>query len=254
MRFRTRHSDARHVVAIVSATAACLVSATWPTGACSETQPRYAKAYWSRVTTDDVEAAYRLLEINHPGAAPSGHDARFQELLREARRRAVVRARTVRDYQGYVATMAGLANSFGDRHVWSHPSYLLRPKWAGVLTAKRAGRWVVVEEAADASAALAGAELEGCDGFGAEAMADSSLARFRVDWRVEAQQEQAAPFLLVNEGNPFVHVPRRCTFTVHGLRRVVDMVWREIGRSDLSARAARASGAGAAGFGVRQVG
>jgi hypothetical protein len=37
---------------------------------------------WGPITVRDVEAAYRLLRNNHPGAAPELHDLAFQEKLR----------------------------------------------------------------------------------------------------------------------------------------------------------------------------
>jgi hypothetical protein len=64
---------------------------------------------WSPITVQDVEAAYRLLRDNHPGAAPELHDLAFQQRLNNAHTLALKRAGTVSSYQGYLFVLAGFA-------------------------------------------------------------------------------------------------------------------------------------------------
>jgi hypothetical protein len=51
---------------------------------------------WSATAAQDVEAAFRLLRDNHPGAAPELDDLEFQQRLKSAHILALKRARTRR--------------------------------------------------------------------------------------------------------------------------------------------------------------
>ena len=95
---------------------------------------------WGPITVRDVEAAYRLLRGNHPGAAPELHDLAFQHRLNSAHVLALSRARTVTSYQGYIAVLAGFATDMGDKHIWSRPTFVVNiPRWAKIIVSKRGG-------------------------------------------------------------------------------------------------------------------
>lgn len=209
---------------------------------------------WKRMTLADVDAAYRLLHDNHPGAAIEAHDATFVRRLGEAQAQALKRARTVESYQGYLAVLAGFATAMGDKHIWSRPTFVVNlPRWAGMVVSKRGHAWIVTD-AEPAQSALLGASLVSCDGDGVEDLARRNLGGFRAVWSVGAQQVQAAPWLLVDEGNPFISRPKECVFQQAGKRKSVRLQWDRIKRENLLPRLKKAVGAGAAGFGVRKVG
>ena len=101
---------------------------------------------WSAIATQDVEAAYRLLRDNHPGAAPELHDLEFQLRLKNAHILALERARTVTSYQGYLFVLAGFATDMGDKHIWSRPTFVVNlPRWAGIIVSKRGDAWIVTD-------------------------------------------------------------------------------------------------------------
>ena len=84
---------------------------------------------------------------------------------------------------------------------------------------------------------------------------DSLLGcRFHAVWSVGAQQVQNAPWLLIDEGNPFITRPRACVFEHDAQRQTVTLDWVRTKRENLLPRIKKAVGAGAAGFGVRRVG
>jgi hypothetical protein len=209
---------------------------------------------WGPITVGDVEAAYRLLRDNHPGAAAELHDLAFQEKLRTAHALALKRARTVASYPGYVAVLASFAASMGDKHIWDRPTFVVNtPRWAGIILSKGGNSWTV-SDVDESQSALLGATLTGCDGEGVDDLARKNLGGFRVDWSVGAQQTQAAPWLLVDESNPFITRPKICIFEHKGQRQTVTLDWTRIKREDLLPRLKKAIGAGEAGFGVRQAG
>lgn len=193
-----------------------------------------AARYWRNATTADVAAAYALLRENHPGMTAEVGDPAFREAAHAA---AEARASSAGSYDANVATLAGFADALGDKHIWSRPVLALaRPEWAGLLLTKRSEHWIVADAADPAPESLLGAELLSCDGRPPDDWARQGVGRFRVDWRVGAQQLQAAPWLLVDEHNPFAKRPIACNFDKAGQRMSVTLTWREIRRESLVPR------------------
>lgn len=210
--------------------------------------------HWSSIATGDVKAAYRLLKDNHPGAASEMHDEAFVHRMNAAYALALQRAAKVDSYQGYLATLAGFATAMGDKHVWSRPTFVVNlPRWPEFLVSKQGDHWVVTDTEPSQSG-MKGAELLSCDGQAVAELARKNLGGFRAVWSVGAQQIQSAPWLLVDEGNPFVKRPSSCVFEQAGRQSTVTLHWVRIKRENLLPRLKSAGGAGAAGFGVRQVG
>lgn len=208
---------------------------------------------WSETTRTDVEAAYRLLRDNHPGGASELHDVAFQERLSSARSLALERVRAVVSYQGYAAVLAGFATGMGDKHIWSRPTFVVNlPRWAGIIPSMRGDVWIVTDTD-EPRAALRGATLISCDGEKIEDLARKNLGGFRADWNVGAQQVQTAPWLLIDEGNPFISRPASCLFEQAGHRQTLKLDWMRIKRDSILPRLQAAIGAGAAGYGVRRV-
>jgi hypothetical protein len=209
---------------------------------------------WGEITRADVEAAYKLLRDNHPGGAEDLHDLAFQERLNNAHHAALDRASTVASYQGYAAVLAGFAAGMGDKHIWSRPTLATNlPRWTGIVPSKRGNDWIVTDTD-ESRASLRGATLMSCDGVNIDDLGRKNLGGFRVDWNVGAQQAQSAPWLLIDEGNPFIDRPAACLFEQGGERHTLKLDWMRIKREKLLPRLHAAIGGGAAGFGVRRVG
>ena len=208
---------------------------------------------WKSIAVGDLSAAYQLLHDNHPGAADELHDSAFVRGLAQAHARALARAQTVRSYQGYLAVLAGFATEMGDKHIWSRPTFVVNlPRWPQMLVSKRGAAWVVTDTEPSQSRLL-GASLVGCDGVEVEQLARKNLGGFRAVWSIGAQQVQSAPWLFVDEGNPFITRPRLCVFDQRNQRTTVRLEWVQIKRENLLPRLKQATGVGAAGFGVRRV-
>jgi hypothetical protein len=209
---------------------------------------------WRPIATQDVDAAYRLLRDNHPGAVPELHDLEFQQRLKNAHTLALKRARTVTSYQGYLFVLAGFATDMGDKHIWSRPTFVVNlPRWAGIIVSKYGDAWIVADTEGEQSALL-GASLVSCDGEAVQDLARRNIGGFHAVWSVGAQQIQNAPWLLIDEGNPFITRPTACVFEHNSERETVTLDWVRIKRENLLPRMQKAIGAGAAGFGVRRVG
>ena len=211
-------------------------------------------AYWRRAAQADVQAAHELIAANHPAMLAEVKDPAFRAAEAGAFKVARDRADRVDSYDGYTAMLAAYAVALKDAHIWSRATFgINRPDWAGIIMAKRAGRWVVAdEEVLGDEPRLLGAELVSCDGVAVERFAEDKLGGFRADWSVGAQQIHAAPWLLIDDHNPFVMRPKSCEFAVGGGRRTTVLQWRLVKRDALTPRIGATIGAGAAGFGVRR--
>jgi hypothetical protein len=214
-------------------------------------------AFWRASASDDVEAAYHMLREDHPGAAPEAGDRQFQKTLEEAHTLAASGALQVDSFAGYAATLARFANAFDDKHIRSRPAVeVARPDWAGVIVSRRGAHWIVADaEQGSPAATLLDAELISCDGRTPDDWGAQILGHYRVDWSVDAQKIQAAPWLLISERNPFVPRPKSCVFSQTGrAEQRVELDWRPVARGLLAVRMDKVSLFGAAGFGVRKVG
>jgi hypothetical protein len=237
-------------LAIVAAPAAFAQAPSWDFA----TFKAPADARWSRIAAQDAQAAYELLHDNHPGAAPALHDLAFQERLKNARTLALSRARTVTSYQGYLFVLAGFATDMADKHIWSRPTFVVNlPLWTEFIVSKQGDAWTVTDAEPDHSDLL-GAMLVSCDGEAVQDLARKNIGGFHAVWSIGAQQIQNAPWLLVDEGNPFIRRPKACVFEHDAQRRTVTLEWVRIKRENLLARIKSAGDAGAAGFGIRRVG
>lgn len=212
-----------------------------------------AAAGWRQLTIADVEFAHRLLAENHPGAVPEIADTGFTRALAEARRVGLERAARVTDWNGYLAVMRGMAYAMADKHIWMNPS--LSPKafrWAGAVVSLRGTRWQITGGDSTVGDVPIGAVLESCDGEPIEAFAERRLGSSHAVWGVEAQRVAAAPFLLIDEGDPFVAMPSTCVVVRDGTRETWTPAWRAISRTALASFLQGAVPTGAPGFRVRE--
>ena len=169
--------------------------------------------FFQEAAHEDVEAAWALLRDNHPGAVPELGDTEFRDKLQAAIATARARLPKVDSLEGYLALMTGFDVNFGDRHVRTVSNFTIAsPRWVGLIIGLRGTRWVVADENPWAKrAALRGAVLTGCDGRSAEAVAEERLGGFRGSWSIIAQRGLAAPWLLVDERNPFLKPLQQCS-------------------------------------------
>lgn len=225
--------------------------------ACAAATPATAQdtaAHWREMTRADIEAAYRLLTEDHPALSNTINDTAFRARLDAGRTLALQRAEQVQTIEGYFATMAGLANVAGDKHIWWRSPYTASTvNWAGLIMTRRGDDYIVFShEGAEGDASLVGARLISCDGVSADDFAAAKLGGFSAVWSIEAQRIQRTPTLFIDSGNPFVMRPTRCEFIRERRRISHTLQWREAERSELAPLVAPARNRGAAGYGVRE--
>jgi hypothetical protein len=232
-----------------------LLCATTALTAATATAQSPAAEAWRQLARADAEAALRLIEENHPAAAPLLGDTVFQRYLRSARANVEARLPQVDGYDGYTGLMSGLAAEFRDGHIWSTARVQKQGRgWAGILLGRQARQWIVAEhEVVDDEPSLVGARVVACDGVEVDAWAQDRIGRFRGNPAIEAALAAAAPWLLLNDGNPFLDPPTSCTFVQRdGVERQVALRWRSVGVRELETALGRAYQRPRAGMGVQQ--
>jgi len=235
-------------------TAAYFLLCVWLLGGAANAADNSTALQWQALTRIDVEEAYNLLKDNHPGAVPEVGDKVFTDMLAAAHAKALDRAAKVEDIEGHNATLAAFANSTGDGHIWSHDVFQRQElTWAGIIAAKRGPDWVVgVDDPKITGTELSGARIVRCDGRSADELAHEVMP-FHASTSNEAFLVLRAGWLLVDDGNPFVHRPANCVFDKAGKRLDLTLHWTKIARDKLIGHIWKAP-VGEAGFGVRASG
>ena len=213
-------------------------------------------AAWRDLTLADVEAAYGIIARNHPAAAATAGDSAFQRTLREAHAGALVRAREVASYEGWLATLRAFAVAFGDPHIALQTRLSSGSvRWPGFVVSRRGDSTLVAwRDTTDATLPAPGSILVSCDGLSADDYGRTRLGVFRGTWSVASQRVRTTPVLLVDDGNPFLTPAKQCVVRENGDERRVELRWRAISASALQERLREAAPVGNAGFEVRRVG
>lgn len=208
---------------------------------------------WRALAAADSAAALKLIEENHPGAAPELGDKEFLALLARARQHVAERLPKVSTYGGYSALMNGLAADFEDGHIWTNQlaDWQVRT-WAGIVPVRRGGKWLVgLHERAPGEPDVAHAEIVDCDGEPFDGWARKRIALFGGDARIDAVLAKRAPTLLLDDANPFLARPAACSFrTVAGDTQRLALQWRLVLHTSLSEKIAKAQPRAVAQMGV----
>ena len=235
------------------AIAATALSLLLPTGSAAQGS---SAAAWRDLTLADVEAAHDIITRNHPAAVAIAGDSAFRRDLEAAYAAARVRAREVASYEGWLATLRAFAVAFGDPHISLQTRLTTSTVgWPGFVVARRGDSTIVASrDSSDQDLPPLGAELVSCDGVPADQFGRTRLGVFRGTWDVPSQRVRTTPFLLVDDGNPFLQPAKTCVVRDGGGNRSINIRWRSIATTALAERIRDASPVGSAGFEVRRSG
>lgn len=194
---------------------------------------------WAATLRTDAQALHDDIAANHPGPY-NQLDPGFTKRAEAAFALVMKRADRVRDYAGYRYALLGYSASFDDGHLAAYPAKDapgLDSRWPGFLTGFDGKRHIVMTRTDTAPVPL-GAVLTGCDGRTAEALAASNIGAFDGRWFLASRRALRSGRLFIDQGNPFIRRPARCTFVVDGKPRAVTLDWQPIEAAALSKRVA----------------
>ena len=181
---------------------------------------------WRALATGDVEAAYIETRANHPGMFdPSNRD--FPKLLEMARTEALKLARHVKTPAGFEASLARFRAVLNDGHAGAFAVLpeALSPqiRWPGFVAAWRGNAMYVFKSARGGPPE--GAEIVSCDKTSVKVLVERNYFRFSTGREVPGEWWSGARRLFVDDGNPFVRLPRTCLFRHSGKHERRRLSW-----------------------------
>lgn len=235
---------------------AALAAAIGAAGAVAPAAGR-TPAEWSEAAIDDLHFIRASIRENHPGPVDPDNPA-FRDWFVRGFDEALALARRADDFAGYFFAIQRYGVGFQDSHLGAmsddrfQDGARLSRRWPGFILGVDGEDFRIVETSSGRPPL--GALLESCDGRGAEALADEILRPYYNLWSVRGTRPRQAPFLLIDEGNPFVRRPERCIFRVGGASREAALEWAPIANAELAPKVVAAQGRIAMATGIRRFG
>ncbi len=184
---------------------------------------------WRALATADVEAAYKETKDNHPGI----HDPKnpgFPKLLELARTEALKLAGQTTNAAGFQATLNRFKAVLNDGHAGAYASLpeALQPpiKWPGFVAAWRGKAMYVFKS--DKGGPAEGAQIISCDGVPVKTLVERNYFRFADGGQIPGEWWSGARRLFVDDGNPFVSLPKKCLFRQSGRNQSRTLSWSVI--------------------------
>jgi hypothetical protein len=199
---------------------------------------------WGQIAVDDLHFIRATLRVNHPGPVDEQNPG-FGDWFDQGFDRALALAERAQDYPGYyfaiqrymVGFQDGHLGALGDDRLADVP---LQRRWPGFLLGLSGDEFLVAESGERDSAREepayppAGARLVECDGRAPDRWAEEILQTYVGLWSVRGARAGLAPFLLIDEGNPWVAIPSTCTFANGAETRSYELMWTPIGNAELA--------------------
>lgn len=210
---------------------------------------------WAGALRQDAQAFHANIAANHPGMVDAANP-QFAGTNERQLELAMQRAEQTRDFAGYWFAMRAYTAAFDDGHLdfgaardKKIPELVTR--WPGFLTSfAYDGRQRVVTRVEWSPLPL-GAELIDCDGQAADALAAANVGAFSGRWFLAATRIQEGGRLFLDEGNPWISRPARCTFQVGSTRKEVKLNWTPIEAAERDRQLAKTFSRAAEPIGMR---
>lgn len=195
----------------------------------STSQPKTQPIDWRAAAIGDIEAAYRETADNHPGMLdPANPD--FPKLLEEARTEALQLAEQTTTAGGYSATLRRFRSVLDDGHAGAADAlpeeHRLPIRWPGFVAAWRGDAMYVYKSEADGPPE--GAQITACDGKPIRDLIADNVFRYNTGRNVPGKWWVCARLAFVDDGNPFVQLPQRCTLQHNGQTFEHALTWRAV--------------------------
>jgi hypothetical protein len=184
-------------------------------------------AQWRAAARRDIDDGIRLMLENHPGVYDASN-AGFVQHLDAAGQRARALAERVDSASSYIAAIEAFDATLGDGHALIFPQFdegaQVKVRWPGFVTVWREpGLFVVASEPGGPSA---GAQVLDCDGKPVKQLIEDNVFAFVGRSNEPGLWWTKARSLFVDDGNPFIQLPRRCRFAQDGKTVERTLMWR----------------------------
>jgi hypothetical protein len=184
---------------------------------------------WSKLATADVEAAYIETRDNHAGMFdPKNPD--FPKLLKRARQEALKLAQKTNSAAGFAASLSRFKAVLNDGHAGAYAALpdALSPdvKWPGFVAAWRGNTMYVFKSAP--SGPPEGAQIISCDAKPVKTLVEQGHFRFASGGEIPGEWWSSARRLFVDDGNPFIALPKTCLFRQNGTNMTRSLSWTAV--------------------------
>jgi hypothetical protein len=207
-----------------SVVAGLMVCATFVPASAANSAPD-----WRALATADIKAAYIETRDNHPGMFDPKNPS-FPKLLEMARAEALTLASKATNAAGFEASLSRFKAVLNDGHAGAYASLpdALSPqiKWPGFVAAWRGNAMYVFKSASGGP--LEGAQILSCDKLPVKTLVERNHFRFSDGRDVPGEWWSSARRLFVDDGNPFVTLPRTCTFRQNGKNQSRTLSWSAV--------------------------
>jgi Peptidase family S41 len=172
---------------------------------------------WQALATADVKAAYIETRDNHPGMFDP-KNPNFPKLLETAQAEALKLARKATNAAGFEASLTRFKAVLNDGHAGAYASLpdALSPqiRWPGFVAAWRGNAMYVFKSTSGGP--QEGAQILSCDKLPVKTLVERNYFRFSDGREVPGEWWSGARRLFVDDGNPFVKLPKTCMFRHDG--------------------------------------
>jgi hypothetical protein len=184
---------------------------------------------WGALATADVEAAYRETRDNHPGMFDPKNPS-FPKLLKKARVEALKLAAMAKTSGGFEMSLARFRAVLNDGHAGAYTelptAYQRQIKWPGFVAAWRGNAMYVYKS--DPGGPAEGAQIISCDKVPVKTLVERNYSRFADGAKTPGEWWSGARRLFVDDGNPFVTLPKTCLFRSAGKNTARTLSWSAV--------------------------
>jgi hypothetical protein len=181
---------------------------------------------WRALAIGDIEAAYRITREQHPGMHDKSNPG-FSVLLEKARSEALLLAGKTSTSAGFVASLGRFKAVLDDGHAGAYAelpdAHQPKIKWPGFVAAWRGQAMYVYKSAINDLPA--GAQIISCDSVAVPTLVRRNVFGFQDGVKVPGEFWSLARRLFVDDGNPFVTLPKICQFRINGKRVTRTLNW-----------------------------
>lgn len=191
---------------------------------------------WQQLASKDLEAMKSIISHAHPGMVdPQNPD--FASLMEKSFQAAKSKVSEVNSYEGYAALINYFAASFNDWHLTVEPTVkkvdLLWPRFI-VSYRKDNVEIAYVDPLLENVLPPVGTRLIAVDGVPVEKALLDRIAPYYTYTDDLHSKMNLMPFLLVDDGNPFVPTLKTCDFDYQGYRLSINLQWESISNYEFS--------------------
>jgi len=187
---------------------------------------------WGILAERDLRRMEQVIREDHPGPVDVSNP-QFRPLLTKSFEQALERARKVNSFSGYTALLRWFTGRFEDDQLQVTAS--VQPaniEWPGFTVTNRAGRYIVQNPGRPRPSdglPFDGSNLVSCDGIQPDEWVKNRVIPYQQSVAaLEADRIRNAPWIFLDEGNPYFARPKSCIFESRGRPRELRLVWRTI--------------------------